>query len=787
MVGIAFGGDAQPESIEADGLSKVNLEDFDRAVLDRSGGGDAAVSAAPIALREVFRYGEAPGSLRVQVAPVAPDVRVETTQTLSLGEERMVLAIDLVATITRAGLFELSFPLDDGLEVEAASGAALSHFIESGEGDDGPRVITLHLNGRTVGEQAFTITVTGPAALEQGEWAVPRFALREATRQKGQLLIVPEKGLRARPGTRTNVSPLDARTISGNRPGALAFRLLQADWNMTLELEKLDAWVTSEALQEVTLREGLTKTRLIGALQVENAAVQSIRVRLPGLDADSEGTVRASGAEVSDIMKLEGSDEVWEMRFKRRVLGGVEFEIAFQRASDRTGGTEALAAAEIIGAGQPSHWLAVRASSHLDVQAGETGRGWQAGDWPNVPGRLASKGDPGVPALVFRVVEPEAPLNVSVKRHAVAEALSLRVSEGNLTTVFSPDGTAVSQADLRVEVVEKSTMEVRLPEGAKLFNAFVNGQSASIVRESGAYLFYVVPQEGDRAANVSMAWAVTGDGTGSRIRLRGPDLNVPMQNITWDVVLPQGYELRDAGGTLELVHQQEVGAVDLDGYRKAFRDRRTAEAQDASQLLQEAHRWKNSGQQQRARSALRKLSKDYSLDEAANEDARVQLRELQTEQAILGLNTRRQRLYLANVSDDTGFARNEQLEAAAGRNPLLQGNLDYDPQEVDELLGGNTNEENSALRTIASRLVSQQLAAEPAPKAIGITLPRQGAVASFSRSIQVDGAEPLELDVRIKRQRNTSIWGGALSVGAALIVLAAFAVGSGDPRKIGRI
>ena len=58
------------------------------------------------------------------------------------------------------------------------------------------------------------------------------------------------------------------------------------------------------------------------------------------------------------------------------------------------------------------------------------------------------------------------------------------------------------------------------------------------------------------------------------------------------------------------------------------------------------------------------------------------------------------------------------------------------------MLLGNTAEENSALNGIASRMVDQQLAAEPAPGAIDVTMPERGQVLTFTRSMQVDGNTP---------------------------------------------
>ncbi len=85
---------------------------------------------------------------------------------------------------------------------------------------------------------------------------MPRFALREAPRQTGQLLVVPEQGIRTQAISRNHVSQLDARKLSQNRPGTLAFRLLEADWELKLRLESLAPWITAQILQEVTAVRG---------------------------------------------------------------------------------------------------------------------------------------------------------------------------------------------------------------------------------------------------------------------------------------------------------------------------------------------------------------------------------------------------------------------------------------------------------------------------------------------------------------------------------------------------
>ena len=740
MVAIAFGGDAQPEAVKATGLSTINIQDFDATLLPMSRDG------RPLAtVQQVWRYGQAGGKVDLRVSAVAPEVRVAGRQVLSLDDDRLVMAVDLNVAITRVGLFKLSFVLPEGLEVEALSGAALSQWTEAQEGSR--RIVTMHLNGRTIGEQAFALTLAGAAPHAQAAWPVPHLVIREATRQTGDALIVPGKGLRLRAVDREKVTQVDPRSVGGLQPGTLAFHLLQEDWVLTLGIEALEPWVTVQALSEATVREGQTITRIGLRYRVENAAVKSFRVKLPGLGDERARTVRATGSAVSDMIKVAGETDLWEIRFQRGIAGETDVQIEFQGPAAREKDQEAISPPEFPGARQSTQFVAVRASGRLELDAGNPARGWNKIDWSAVPANLQDRSDRSVPVLCFRVAEPEAPLAVSVRRHEVAEALKLRVTQGDLTTLFSASGTFLTTVELKMDVVEKSTLRVRLPEGAALYNTFVNGENVSVVREGDFYLFHVAPNTGSaRSASVRLVYAVTSAGKSGPVGLIGPSLNVPLENVKWRVVIPPGYALKDYQGGLRLQEEYATPAFSIEQYQSSVASKRSASAQQAIALLQEANTLLQSGDQQKAGEVLSRVSNARALDEASNEDARVQLRNLKTQQTVLGLNTRRQKLYLDNRVEG---ARNEQMEQAASLNPLMQNKLNFNPQEIDQLLMGNTADENTALKGIASRLVDQQLAAEPAPNAIDVTLTENGRVLTFTRSLQVDGGAPLELKLEV--------------------------------------
>ncbi|WP_146514865.1 hypothetical protein [Rubripirellula amarantea] len=779
LVAIAFGPDAQPEKMEPEGLSSVNLGDFDASL----------VPGKQFVLHRVYRYGADGGSLALRVAPVDPEVRVTTKQVLSLGDERIVLGVNFNVEITRAGLFQLSFPLPSGLEIESLTGPSLHHWSELSDevelGADGgqaaasERRIVMHLNGKTIGSQDFVLSLSGPASLGTDEsadqWQVPRFRLNEATRETGELVVRPTTGIRLRTVSRRNVSETDPRAIGGQGQGSLAFRLLQKDWDLVLGVEKLAPWVTGQVLHEVTLREGQTRTDLIADFNVENASIRTLQVVMPVTDEDEVKTLRASGSTVSDFVRTSPNSNVWEIQFKRRVVGKINFRIEFERRGERDDERESFLPVQFPQARQLSYYAAVRAGGRLELEHEELPAGWQRVDWTMVPAQLREAENRNAPVFTFRAVAPTTDLTIRSKRHSLADALKLRVKKGTLTTVLSPSGDQLTAVDVSIDVIQRSSLSVTLPSGGEVFSIFVNGESVNSIRQgsgTNAWQFYILPGIDDRSAQVRFVYSVKGDRL-SKLNLTSPQLNVPLENIQWHVIAPKGMELLSSDGDLELTQHTNQARYDRSSYLSKVTGKREVQARQAAELLQQANQLLQAGEQTKARWALNSVANQYALDAASNEDARVQLENLQTQQAIVGLNTRRQRLSLDNEDASLEADGVQQLREAAIENPILQQDqLNYQPGQLGELLRGNTIEDNANLEQIACRLVQHQRTTELAPQAIIINLPEEGSVYTFTRSVQVAENVPLELDLKFQSQFDLRFWQPVL----LLSVLAAFAI-----------
>ena len=206
---------------------------------------------------------------------------------------------------------------------------------------------------------------------------------------------------------------------------------------------------------------------------------------------------------------------LWEVRFKRRILGKVQFRIEYERRGDRSEEPATVRLAKFPQAGLLPFYIAVRAGGRLEIEPDSLPQGWQAIDWNTVPTSLRNSVSGAAPVVVLKAQKSAAPLNIKVERHSLADSLKLRVANGILTTVLSPNGDQLTAVDVTMEVIQRSSLSVGLPTGGDLFSIFVNGESVHSIRaggETNSWQFYILPGMDDRTANVRFVYTVPGKG-----------------------------------------------------------------------------------------------------------------------------------------------------------------------------------------------------------------------------------------------------------------------------------
>lgn len=738
LAGVATGPEVQLDDVKADGFSAINLEDFPGEVVQ-----PLAARVPGLTLRRAYRYTSMTGSLTVKAAAVESDVRVDSQQTLSLGEDRTVLAATLGVEVLRAGIFRFSFALPAGLEVESVTGGALSHWTELKTGD--ARVVTLHLKGKTEGRQQFALTLAGPGVRTTNGWTVPRLSVREAAKQRGQLTVVPETGLRLQVTQREGATQLDPLQSGIRQKGALAFRLLQDPWVLRLDLERVDAWIQVTGLQHATVTEAQVKVSANLQYEIENTGVKALVLRLP---AGAEN-VRFRGEQLADFLVRPGAANAatrdWEVKLERRLLGKYLLHASYTLPLAEKASEFGLDGIQALDVNLQRGFVAVQAQGRLQVRI-DAPTGVQGTEWQTVPRALLQDLGANAASYTYRLVEPAFRLPVKLERRDATRLLPARVNGVAFTSVISDDGAMLTQARVTLVPGDKRLLHLTLPEGARFWFAFVNQNSVWPWQSTNQIL---LPLEQNTKAGeptvVEFFYSASAGRAAVRsldLKLVAPKFDLPLEDIVWNVYLNEKWQVSDWAGSLQL---RETGPasggpmLDLDSYVLNEQQIRLAKTREAEQFLNLANSLVQQGDPTQARRAFRAAYGLSQHDQAFNEDARVQLNNLKVQQALVGLNVRQARV----AGESAG-------QAASPKAVWDNSAANYSQGEAKQLLERNSAEETAVQQRLAERLVQQQDAAMASPAAIRAAIPQQGRRLVFTRPLEVNTWADLSLDLQAR-------------------------------------
>ncbi|MGD1085474.1 MAG: hypothetical protein ABSA47_12105, partial [Verrucomicrobiota bacterium] len=526
VAGIATSDEVQLDSVKSPGFSAINLEDFPMDAASAFRG-----QLARLTLRRAFSYTDTTNSLSLTASAVEPEVWVDTRDTLSLGEDHTTLADSFTADIARAGIFNLSFLMPEGFDVDSISGAALSQWTESKT--NGGRVITLHLNGKTQGRQEFAITLAGPGVKTNQGWQVPQVAVREANKQQGTLLIVPEQGMGLQALTHEGYTQLDPLKSGIRQKGVLAFSLLQGGSNnLTLDIEQVDPWIEVTSLQHAAVHESQLKITANLLYQIKNAGLKGFRVLLPtnaehvvfqggqALNSlpmtnwpDSPPSARGGG-QVLDSLPMTNTItnglQEWEVKLDRRVIGQYLLQVTFQSPIPAQASETTLWGVQAAEVNLQRGFVTVQSDPRLQVTSRRLPPALQLTEWQSIP-RVLEKDLASVSAsLTYRLLEPAFLLPLKLERHEATRLLPAHVNNISFNSVISDDGVTLTQARLEILPGDKPLLNVTLPANANFWFAFVNDNGVWPWRGQTNYLIPLEQQShGDKPVSVEIFYEST--------------------------------------------------------------------------------------------------------------------------------------------------------------------------------------------------------------------------------------------------------------------------------------
>ena len=171
--------------------------------------------------------------------------------------------------------------------------------------------------------------------------------------------------------------------------------------------------------------------------------------------------------------------------------------------------------------------------------------------------------------------------------------------------------------------------------------------------------------------------------------------------------------------------RQAAAREQFDDERKLVEDLEVCDLGPAASAMTQILDLAKQGRQREAKLAIQNVQ-SYSLsDRALNEDARVQLRNLRVQQAMVALVNRRD-----SVRPRQGSGL---IEPRDGQ----EAGADFTPDAAERVLNSLGREETESLQTIADRMYDQQTAAEKFNWPLHIDVALRGRMLRFEREMQV--------------------------------------------------
>ena len=767
LLGVATGNEVQLDNVTPQGLFAYNVEDFPT---------DTLALLQPqfpgLTVRRAFRYDDPKATASFKASAVEPDVRVQTQETVSLGEDRTVLGVRAVVAITRAGIFRLTFVMPQGFDVDSISGTALSHWTEQ-KGNEG-RIITLHFPGKTQGQQRFDIALAGPGAKATNGWVAPQLVFREAGKQTGTLLLMPEVGLQLQvasgEGSSEGLAPLDPQQAGIKQKGVLAFNVLQTPHSLALNIEQVAPWIQVNSLQHAVVTE--TRLQIAANFQyvIESATLKALHVFLP---TNAEG-VNFQGEQVGDSLKTPGLPtnglQGWEIRLQRRVIGNYLLHLTYQVPIPEKAAETVLRGVQVGDVSLQRGFLTLESSGRLQVRIDTVPAALQPAEWQSIPKLLQQGLSAKAANFTFRVGDPLFALPLKLERHEAVRLLAARVNSVLFNSVISDDGVMLTQARLEMYPGDKRLLRMTLPAGAKFWFAFVNESGAWPWREQDQYLIPLEQQpRGGQPIPVEIFYSCqvgAKEGRSLDLELLAPKFDLPLENLTWQVSLSDKWQVKKPKGSLQLESElvrPQPAALDLQSYLQSEAAQQQQRNRQAESLLAAANSALAQGDPQQARRAFQAAYGMSGQDAALNEDARVQLHQIKLQQALIGLSVRQ-----------TDAAGDGAALGAKFRDLRSRKEMNYTQQDAKDIIQRNSADENDAFMKLAQRLIQQQDAAVSSPATLRASIPEQSRVLTFKRAVVVDRWADLKLLLKASAARAASWSVRFLILGGILLVVALF-------------
>lgn len=503
----------------------------------------------------VYRVAGPNPKLLLQARRRTPVLEAKVLSRVSFEGERTLLRSTLVGEITRAPLSQLHVQLPAQFVVTEVEGSPLKSWELVGEGT----VLRLDLGERYLGEVRLQVSAERLRSSDEVQVEVGPVALREATRARGYLAVVPNRDLMVTAeevtgllATAPDRVPKELGTVPEQ---ALCYSVTDEAWARLL-IAPVQPLARARSATILHFTQGLLSVGCHVTLTVTRGGVEVVDAVIPAGSAD----VVVSGSAVKGYERV--GEDTWRIRFAGKVYDRTAFDIDFKSIISQAQQLVTYPGVVLVDVAQTGV-VTVATDPDFEVEEREV---------TGLAGTM-EKGGPGYGELVdgralygYSFERVPFTLSLLTTRLARAETVQARATAAQLTTVVAGRRTAVSRMLYFVENPgRKQYVTVYLGDRA-LWSTTANGIPVKPARAEDGRVLVPIAEESQQTGTVQVELIFTEPipplgGAAATLALRAPKLDIPVEDLRWDVYTPEGYFLFTSTGELLPYDTPEVAGL----------------------------------------------------------------------------------------------------------------------------------------------------------------------------------------------------------------------------------
>ncbi|HEY2329374.1 MAG TPA: hypothetical protein VGI63_06130, partial [Verrucomicrobiae bacterium] len=508
-----------------------------------------------------YRFNARPFTLALKLGKIEPVVTITDRVNVRLEETRLVVAHSLALNVEKAGIYLLELLPQTGFAVAEVRGEGVEDWKATGG------KLVVNFSQRALGQRQIEIQLEQALKAFPEQIGIAPLRVAGAAKESSQIGAAAVPGICLKTGSISGLREIPVNQLPNRSDEILAYTAESPDWQLAIGTEKLSARIVADVFNLVTIGDGLVGGSATIRYSLVGQGVQEFKVRVPANCKNVEFTG-------PNIRRKEQADGVWIIGLQDKVWGGYTLVVTYDYQFDAKGATLPVAGIHAVDVERETGSIAVTTAASLQLGAKSV-----SGTLRRVDESELSAADRSLVTraviLAWQYSGDQYGLAVDVKHFAEEPVLEAVADRTQITSVLTEAGEMLTQASFMVKNNEKQFQRFQLPQDAKLWGCYVNGQPAKPERD-GDWVLVSLPRDlnRDQVFAVDIMYAQTNGALastfGKKLTLNAPRTDVPNTYAEWQIFVPPTLRLSDFGGSMNVTQGATYELLDAWGKFLSF-------------------------------------------------------------------------------------------------------------------------------------------------------------------------------------------------------------------------